>query len=424
MANCIPKLSNPTTNIIPITGTSSYVGSILNYFDRKYYKFVSDRIQDVTFYFNFTGNIVSVEVTYYKLINGTISQVGQSILNDNTSTSVLSIDIGEYYICIASYYPTTYSIRLDYIAFNGILIENINFYSGDNFQNVFASIPSDCNTTVAYKLIDGNLPGGLYFRSDGIIEGIIEEQDCYSNKPFPSFTLYVDDEDISEEAEAYPTTIDYPITIRAYFLNSPEVYADRNFKICVHNNWDFDRQEYLDNFEKFEQPVFINIINRNSVENYLEIPIIEEKFDTCGCESLYSEEIIQVNDLEEFCPPCTELFEPVYNNVTADCICEEESTEGLIKVNIETLCELSCNPVEPLLLEIVELCPCNIETPIITDEGIEVFEDIPNFKLYSFINRMNTEKVCKGPLVQEYKEESVIIPPLKKEDINNEICGC
>ena len=62
---CIAKLLDPKTNIVQITNNGYYTGTITNFYDRKYYKFISITSETMTVTLENTGTIFYGDRTFY-----------------------------------------------------------------------------------------------------------------------------------------------------------------------------------------------------------------------------------------------------------------------------------------------------------------------------------------------------------------------
>jgi hypothetical protein len=124
---------------------------------------------------------------------------------------------------------------------------NVNFFDGDSASATIDDgyvqppdplPPKVCQYSVRYKIVKGELPTGFVFYDWGGVSGTPIEQDCEdaTKDDPPSFTWFSDGISIPKK---------YPITIRAYLVERPEVFVDRDFAICVLNNWDYDRNAFV-----------------------------------------------------------------------------------------------------------------------------------------------------------------------------------
>lgn len=212
------------------------------------YYFLLDTNETVTFHINLSvsgSTTPNVTMRIYEIVGpDTYSLVGTSYLYSQINVFQFEGSVGEYIFCFESFQETTYTLSLDFTEYHGIVLINIDGYDGEVADTTFAPpLPKECKSQVAFKLIDGNVPLNISFSSDGTIEGVPSEQDCQTDdaKP-PSFTWFEIDE--NNTSKAIPN--EYPIRVRAYLLDYPFVFVDGFFKICVLNNWDFDRDAFLE----------------------------------------------------------------------------------------------------------------------------------------------------------------------------------
>jgi hypothetical protein len=404
---CIAKLLDPKTNIVQITNNGYYTGTITNFYDRKYYKFISVTSETMTVTLENTGTIFNGEITFYKKIDEeTLETVGKIYVYDPYIVSSIEIDPGEYLFCIISKVPVSYRIKLQFTYINAILLPKIECFTGDNCSMQFAYPTKECDAPIFYEIIEGFLPNNLVLRANGIIEGMIEEQDCTPIlKQPPSFTWY---NDIDENEEAWPTTLNYPFKVRAAMVNDHSIYADRSFKICVHNNWHIDKQEYLDSLPNFEHIVYTDDPDK-VFETYEFEPDLAQ-YDFCKCEPKVKLELKEITEdkYNALCAcPDTSLklnvmTEEEFNNLCEPCV---DNSNDYLPVFIECP-EIKCEPEIVLNTDNpIDFCPCDTPEVIaeVIDNGMELIEDVPEFCLDEFINRMKNVKICKELITCDIK---------------------
>lgn len=112
--------------------------------------------------------------------------------------------------------------------------------------------PAECHEPLRYELIDGELPKALKLaKNDGMIYGIIDDQDCGPSDDSPSFNWFYDNHDGLPQAWAKI----YRFKLRVMLRRDPSVYHDDWFCIRVYNNWTHDRIEYEKSIEAIEREV-------------------------------------------------------------------------------------------------------------------------------------------------------------------------
>lgn len=264
-----------SVNTIPLEADIVYMGDWNGYGDIDTYSYTMIENETITFTVNINqvGSLPNATLKLYRIEGNNIISLGVSYLRNAGNTFIYDGIIGDYFFCLESLYSATYDVSASFTDYTGItfinMIGNTGEYSDSTFPEV---IPKPCTNEVAYKLINGTLPTGLKFESSGIISGNAGEQDCDSRSDeAPSWNWKRVDQN---DGSFHPTYKEYPFQVRAYLLEYPFVWADKWFKICVHNNWNLDPADIL-NLSRTEYTVH---------ENEVELP-----------------------KQSELCPPCTEI---------------------------------------------------------------------------------------------------------------------
>ena len=409
-------------NDFPLTGTIS------NQFEGAFFKFKMIEFETVFFTLLIQPNTtaaINVTFTLFRKDGTVYTNLGTSLSDEFFNQFEYSATPGEYYICMGSTASVDYTITAEFTQFPFVAINDGDAYHGAYMPPFdFAQPESFCASEVFYEIIEGELPQGLTLQSDGIIFGVPIEQDCEvkSTDSPPSFTWWEDD---SETGSRKATSLNYRIVIRAALVDSPETYDDREFFICVHNNWDNDRAAFIDSIPNFETPVFeirgAEPWNTPTPEPELpesETRLSEIETSLCPCEPeevkpLTLEEIQELSKQVYIAPEFQGLVSIDESGMCVVCDVEEEPTFQLQSIEVEL-----CQPcAEPIVIEGLSpipetMCPICVETI-----EIEVQEDpfVPGIPLICYpelLNRMMNSKVCLdyhrcGPTTAIYKERII-----------------
>ena len=279
--NCVDKFNNTNTVIREIVPDTPYSGLISSAFTGQYFEFTLHSNQTIFFNLKINPNTnaaINVEFTLYKKdSNGVFTDLGTSISTLGNNSFTYSGSEEHYYICVTSDFSVDIILEAQFTVFEPVAILSADSYHGhyvDPFD--FAKPIAFCDSPVFFELLSGELPKGLTFTSSGIIEGYPEELDCTSNTETPSFSLHTTENEVVK-----PVSVDYPITIRAALVDDTDTFTDREFKICVVNNWTTDKDWFVSFESVWEQDVEV-IEGQESwrpviVDEYKEIPLLANR---------------------------------------------------------------------------------------------------------------------------------------------------
>ncbi len=229
-------------NTIEIIDDTPLFGATTGFNGTATYKFGIIYNEIITFNItlnNIGGGLPSAILKLYKInLDNTIDIVGTASLTGFNNTFTYDAILGDYMVCLQSIHPVNYSIELNFTTYAGVLIQPLIAYNGQEASSAFKQpISSQCQSDVNFEFLHGELPVGFKFRSDGIIFGQAEEQDCESDSnEAPSYTWAETNDDGELESTGRP----YEFTLRAFLEDYPEVFDDRVFQLCVRNNWSYD----------------------------------------------------------------------------------------------------------------------------------------------------------------------------------------
>ena len=235
-------------NTVPLKADVVYSDSLNGLSDIDTYSFSMIENETMTFYITFNATSPDATLKLYRFEGSEIISLGTSYLRQANNTFIYDGIVGDYYFCLENTFPVDYTLRVNFTDYDGIIFHNVQCYSGEIGEATIPEfIAGPCTLAVAYEHRQGKLPDELIFHSNGFITGIALEQDCESRlDETPSWNWKRVD---AETGERYPIAKEYPFQVRAYLDKYPQMYMDRWFKICVHNNWDLDPPN-IDNLSK------------------------------------------------------------------------------------------------------------------------------------------------------------------------------
>lgn len=331
--DCVAAFNNENSIIRTLSANTPYSGTIANQFEGAFFKFELTENETIFFSLNIQPNTtqaINVEFTLYRKDGAVFTNLGTSISDDFNNNFDYAATPAEYYICITSDFSIDYTLEADFTDFPFVLIAECDAYHGAYMPPVeFARETAVCDSSVFYTIIEGKLPAGLELAAEGIITGTPLEQDCEditADMP-PSFTWH----EPNEDGQATSYGVEHRVVIRAALVDAPETYADREFFVCVHNNWDSDRDHFIALRPSWETPVYVRPEDapRLPVEPDPE-PVLELVSD---CDTCDEPAIPQQATLEEL----QELAKMVVIN---------EEFQGLVKINNEGICEVCDDEVD------------------------------------------------------------------------------
>lgn len=442
--NCVTFFNNPSTTIRQLQSEVEYSGTIANAFTGAFFKF--ELIEFETIFFDMfiqpnTVNGINVAFTLYRKDGLTFTNLGTSISDEFNNSFEYSASPGEYYICITTDFSVNYTLSAEFTDFPFVSIADAGAYGGAYMPPFeFAQPTAFCESAVYYEIIEGELPKGIELQSDGVISGVPIEQDCEdlaADQP-PSFTWFEDDVETNTRTA---TGLKYRIVIRAALVDAPETYADREFFVCVHNNWDYDRDAFIDSIPNFETPVF-------EVKG-------EESWNDAPVEPVLPDEQLTPIQNDDLCTPCdtevpTQLTIEEIVELTKQVYIAPEYSD-LVKINDEGLCEVCPveDTVDPLALEAIDvsfcepcpdptvltslhdipvsMCPICIESTEVETSEEHFVVGIPEICYPDLLKRMMNTKVCLdynrcGPTVAIYNESKKLSSDILPKTMCNPTC--
>lgn len=255
---CLNGLLNPNTQIDDIHANTPVSGNIANLFVAKFYKFELTKVETVFFSLNITpltAQPINVKFTLYRKDGEVYTDLGTSVSDEVVNSFHYAAVPAEYYICLTSDWNVNYTLEAEFTDFPFSLLPAAEAHHGSHWHHFdFARQTASCDSPVFYTIIEGTLPEGLTFNPDGYIAGNPIEQDCEElakDQP-PSFMWSSKSEDGTVSSEG----IMHRVVVRAALVDAPETFADREFFVCIRNNWDYDLKSFMDSRENWTRPTF------------------------------------------------------------------------------------------------------------------------------------------------------------------------
>lgn len=300
MANCLTSIKNTPMDAIP--GLSSNVSLPFSISSASNSMMVMrNAVPEVISFWVVLGNVdyeINITVNFYKIEDdGTVQFTGYTIVNELSVNFQKDMQIGNYIICISTNLPNSY-----YGAFLGLFtsfppyaLMSANIRIGELSNKLNVDIPiikKKCDYPLFYELIGGELPPGITLEATGWLRGILPDLDCIEENAelSGSQNWY-----FQSGSSWHPWGRQWRFLVRVYIHPSitDEAEDQEWFCIAVYNNWDWDRDNFMNN-KPFEKTV--EILEKEVPEYHLgdiccenvEVPVINNinisKIVLCPCE--------------------------------------------------------------------------------------------------------------------------------------------
>lgn len=323
MANCVPYFTSNPGDVVSILANVPISDNIANSLDTDAYKFNTTQFETVVFSVQISPQTpfpIDVELSIYSFDGVTYTALGTAFLTEFNNNFTFDVAIGDYYFCITSTFNINYTITVLYTQSNLTLIPLGTAEHGVSATMAFAEILEDCDSEVGYQIISGTLPEGLIMGGvAGLIDGQPGEQDCEAPLSDPPSYNWSDSQN-----QSFGLISD--LVIRAFLIDSPDIFTDKSFQIEVRNNWDKEKDILLAKLDGLQ--------------------VLPER--------------VLVDDTE-----VVEVFEPIpaREPVTSDCEVCEIQDDG--------------TPKQPIITETIpEVCPPKQKERISSDELKELLKDV------------------------------------------------
>ena len=313
MASCIQSIGDTTIGAIPELFPSTITPFSFNSTLNKLFKFDTETNTTISFAVNMYrsgGSIVNSTISIYKINDdSSIDVIGSVNITDTYTVFNRDFQPGVYVLCMRTFIGSyTGNITTSYVNFPITQRMAPKMYHGQTLTvDLIVEEPSvPCDEPIFFEILEGELPPGIHLTLNGFLEGVLPNLDCIEETAelSPSVNwLFVDEDGYK------PWGYRWRFKMRAYLANKPYIFHDEWFCIQVHNNWDFDRDNFL------AQAPFDRVRTVEIIEQPKKLP------ENICCEQ-------DPND------PDTVIFVPQKIEPPKCVPCEEENTSQLILVPI------------------------------------------------------------------------------------------
>ena len=248
MATCLQTMTAGTfEDIFPNTLTPFTVNILTN----KVFRISSTSTNSAQFNFVFSPVVpvttVSITVTAFQKIGSAFIDLGAVTFNDLIVNFTKDFDVGEYYICIRSNQSYTATVVGLFSGFNPTATFSPNGYAGETLRVTLENVAptNPCSEPLFYEIVEGVLPEGVFMNSLGRLYGTLPNLDCLDDAPkfSPSQNWSYPDPD----GTMHPWGRQWRFRVRVSIADQEDSFKDEWFCVAVHNNWDFDRDNFVKN---------------------------------------------------------------------------------------------------------------------------------------------------------------------------------
>lgn len=299
MATCIETIqAGGIAELYPNTTMPLDFGPLKN----QVYMFRSTQPQQGRFNLVFTPkqptSMVNITVTAFQLVGTNVVDLGGVAFNDLVGTFSKDFTVGTFYLCFRSNQSYGGSVTGRFAGFVPEARFEGDIYTGESMSAELSikRKPQDCDEPLFYKMIEGQLPPGLFMNSLGQIQGQLPNLDCLpdAHEYSPGFNLsYMD-----SSGTSHPWGRQWRFKVRVSMEGTTEAAgasAEDWFCLRVHNNWNFDRDNFL------AQAPFANTRMIEVVEEVK--PLEPVCYEPCD---LVKETVFEPEEIDPPCPACDE----------------------------------------------------------------------------------------------------------------------
>lgn len=189
---------------------------------------------------------VNVSFTVYRIEGTTATDVGGVSLTELNSFFTKDFQIGEYIICIRTNNMAAYNGNLTgtFTGYPTTLHLQINFADGASVNAKFDDYhpPRPCDEAMFYEILEGALPPGITMNDLGKLNGVLPNLDCIDpeDQYSPSQNWFYE-----QDGTYFPWGRQWRFKVRVSLADYPDSFDEDWFCIRIHNNWDFDRDNFL-----------------------------------------------------------------------------------------------------------------------------------------------------------------------------------
>ena len=249
MATCIQTIQDggEFETLFPNTASPFTINLLTN----KVYRFSVSAASQVQFSFTFSPlqpvTTVAITVSILRQTGTTITEIGAAAFGDLIGGYGKDLPAGDYFLCIRTNQSYNGTVIGQFSGFRPQV--NFQFFAAEG-QTMSGKMddrrpPVACDEPLFYELIDGTLPPGIKLTGLGRLNGVLPNLDCLEDAPDYSPAQnwsYFDPDGI-----AHPWGRVWRFKVRVSMADAAEAFDEEWFCIRVHNNWDFDRDNFLRN---------------------------------------------------------------------------------------------------------------------------------------------------------------------------------
>lgn len=300
MATCIQSANDvisgagydSLTNIFPSTITPFTSNNTFN----ALFKLELPNFQTISFVFNLTATPYNSTMSILRVVGGAVTPVASANLTSGSTFVTADLSIGQYIICIRSTNAQSGTFIGSFTGYPNSAFMTCDAYPGQSA--ILAELKTQprervCNEPLFFQLMDGTLPPGLTIDSLGTIRGTLPNLDCLPDPMSPSMNWWYEEND----ATLWPWGRQWRFQVDVWIASQPDIRVSEWFCVKIHNNWDFDRDRFLD------QAPFEHIEKIKVVEPPKQLP--KMICEPCGPVNPQREIFIPTPIAEDDCPACT-----------------------------------------------------------------------------------------------------------------------
>lgn len=265
MATCLESINSTPNNSIETLFPNTITPFAVDNINNKLFKF--DATSTVTKKFDInlsplSGSTIRVTMTIYRIEGSSIQTVGTVNLTDPYTSFSRDFNNGSYIICFRAVLGSfTGTIISNEVRFPVTQTFSPNFYFGSTATAEIYQEPvgNPCDEPLFFEILEGKLPPGLNMNALGIISGKLPNLDCIMDTEdlSPSVNWYNQDIDGSYQPWGYRWRFKVKVSLASFSSVSKEEW----FCVQVHNNWSFDRDNFLEQ-APFERTRTVEIIEQ------------------------------------------------------------------------------------------------------------------------------------------------------------------
>lgn len=237
-AGGIPELFAITVTPIAFGGNTNQVFSVkIDQAGTATFSFVFNPVRPLT---SFT-----ITATVLQKVGTTYLDLGSVAFSDLVGAFSKDLAVGQFYLCLRSTNDFTGTVVGTWSGFATEARFVPNAYEGATMGVTMADRPppTPCDEPLFFEHIDGAFPPGLEMTGLGRVYGQLPNLDCLPDAILFSPGMNLSYKDPSGEMSAWGRT--WRFKLRVSLQDQPEVKAEEWFCIRVHNNWTFDRDNFL-----------------------------------------------------------------------------------------------------------------------------------------------------------------------------------